>query len=96
MQATIDIPDPLYKVLQHKAASEGKSIGEIILDRMAEPASAEPATISEAAKEEGPNTLPFELVLLSNGRRIPVIRSSRTDMPAYTPNDLFDFDEPAA
>lgn len=31
MRTTVDIPDPLYKQLKTKAASEGRSVKELIL-----------------------------------------------------------------
>ncbi|HEY6763776.1 MAG TPA: hypothetical protein VI386_03320 [Candidatus Sulfotelmatobacter sp.] len=31
MRTTVDIPDPLYRELKGKAASEGKSVKELIL-----------------------------------------------------------------
>jgi hypothetical protein len=31
MRTTVDIPDPLYRQLKRKAASEGRSVNELIL-----------------------------------------------------------------
>jgi len=46
MRTTVDIPDPIYRELKSQAALEGRSVKELILQRVARPlqhASTDPA-----------------------------------------------------
>ena len=37
MRTTVDIPDPIYRVLKSQAALEGRSVKDLILQRVAAP-----------------------------------------------------------
>jgi hypothetical protein len=37
MRTTVDIPDPIYRELKSQAALEGRSVKEVILQRVAPP-----------------------------------------------------------
>jgi len=51
MRTTVDIPDPIYRQIKQEAASEGRTVKEIILRRVA-PAS------QECACAQGPIQFP--------------------------------------
>jgi hypothetical protein len=38
MRATVDIPDPIYQDLKREAALEGRTVKELILERVLHPA----------------------------------------------------------